>query len=580
MKSIFTNIYLFVSVGQTLRLAQVEAASALRTDHYGPWDNKFVESLLVCVVNSLSPYIPRSLLSIHDSAAVLRFNPRFIGFLDRMMNSLREDFNELGLCASDGTRSNRFPDVFTHPITVSEFQGIVSGYKIALSSCPRIPLAASREGIDKIKTMAVVHYVIRGDDKEMYSLFTEEEKLLVDSVMRLLTDIIKSGSLEEPPATGGSSADKPHQYLPGNVELYNFAFGIIGTLITWEDRELIDLYRSVVDCLLIVDVENPSSRWSIYRSLMFVNEQLLLDRNIGVSKDNTPEDIRSRIQTYKRILSRLNQRDHPFVLSFEQLEMIDLYKAFIGSKKYRDSTDFVYSKFLKHTLLLNGILFSLEFESPNSLIVNIVLSVLAKVVEHFPFLDEHDFEVAKGIFGTINTMRSGHDVVDTEWFERVEDGMIRQLDHLTWKTPAEIGYKHLTTEYCSRLKGKTAQWDCETMVEILQGQMGASEFYSVLVRRGIWMPLQKVNKIILHMIQSGDAGTETMVTFLYLVWNDIETKLGNGSPMMDEKRLLEKMMTFKEEIAAQSIEEIEQKLDGYPTGDAFKEYLLEEIGKA
>ena len=578
MKSIFSIIYLWVSLSQMFRFG--EAAASLFPDHgkgvvcYR--DKEFVEKLQRTDYPEFSS-IKGSLLNLQTLAESMSNDRRMCSILGHIMDSLGDDY--YALVAKRDSKFEplfrNFDSLFSHPLTIDEYEGIVSGYKIALSGYARSPVAASPKGIGKLKTMSVVHYVIRGDDTQLYGLLSEEERHLVDSVMQLLTAIIESGSRKEPPATADSTLGQPHKYLPGKHQWYDFFFGIIGNLITWEDAELIQLYLAVVESLLTIDVNNPSSRYSIYRSLMFVNDQIFLDRTIGLPTGD-PGDILARIKTYKRILSRLIQRDPPFVLSFEQLEMIDIYDALVGSVEFMESTDFVKRDSLRRNLLLNGVLFALEFDSPKSVIVSIVASVFHKLVKDFPDLKMADQQVARDFGVVINSMRT----MELDYAERAEWGeeqMKVGLNQMTWKTPAEIGY--FNEEYCLRLKKIDDQLDCENMVVLLKWQAERPEFKGVLVKQGVWFPLQKLNKIILHKIQFGGTGTETMMSLLDFVWGYIEKKLdenGDRANLREERNVLENIVGFSEELAAQSFKDIlDTKLEdfAYPSNDALKEYL-------
>ena len=508
-------------------------------------DKKFGEALMALAAKSPTSSVYDKLLYIQSHTLYFSDQAEICRVLAGRMNSLRDDFYSL----FDKRSVER-----TGRLTMEQYEGLVSGYLVASSGHIRGPNSGSLKGMGKLKTMSVVDYVVTGDEAEMSRLLSGGEIRLVETLLRFFTGFLESqslgggGSREEAPTTptfrslrSGASAASPHRYLPGNDQWYELLFGVISNLITWEDAELIDLYRSVVETLLSVDFDDPSSRSSIYRSLMFVNQQLYLDRTIGLAS-NDPNDTVGRIRTYKRILSRLipEEDGQPFVFSFEQLELIALYESFVKSAEYASSTDFVYKDSLKRSLLLNGVLFSLEFDSARSLIVNIVGSVLKDLVAVFPSQETLVSGVFIRIMREVNLMRTR----ESEDIERVENDMLRILGGMPWTTPADIGYVNLNAEFCAGLDSHRFTASCETMRSLLERQMEADEYGRILKAQQLMLPLQKVNKSILYRIRNSDRGTEDMINALESVWGEITEKLegSEAADLSDEKWFLERLL--------------------------------------
>ena len=487
---------------------------------------------------------------------------------------VKAEFAELYTSSGHGTK---FRLATTQGPTKEEFKAKLAGYMTAMSAHINGPYPSSKRGLGKLKTMTVVDYAILGDDVGMSSLMTPREIHLVDSMLMFFDLMLEDGSSSSGRSGAGSRMSPPPtpyegkgassvrlttpvapRYKPGRDGWYDLLFGVVGNLLTWEDEELIILYDDVLE-LLMRDVEaiNPNSRSSIYRSLMFVNEQLYLDRTIGLATNEASETI-DRINTYKRILRRLLNNRNPFVFSFEQIELIDLYEGFLDSSKYTLSNDFASKDSIKRNILLYGVLFGLEFDAPNNILANLVVTIWQKVVNVFPTsrsvtnalgVDEALFTLVCHCVDIIRRLRRHPETS----MAGLEAELLGYMGPSHWNTPVDVAVKYLTEEYCLGLYDRQSQTNCQQMILILKRQLLSDMKWITpikmieLNKEGIVIPLVKVDKIVLDKVSKSVPGTEDLLTALDVLITNIETKLRNPAPL----NLSEEIM-FLETLLASS----------------------------
>ena len=551
-----------ISALLSLRM-EVVIGSTVRVSHDVPCyqDEDFVRALWE--ESSVS-----GLASVHDKMLEVIYGARFLSEdplvctrLGAFMRSIKDDYLAIRHAPRSAT-SLRLISAGDSP-TPEQFSARLAGYLVALSGHPRGPFLASRKGLGKIRTMSVVDYAVLGDSRHMTTLLSEREQSLVNTMLafygRILEEASSSstqkgtGSRLSPPPTPSfeGRASDPHspeptpRYLPGHDEWYDLLFGVVSNLLTWGDEELVNLYESVLQLLMTEGILSPNCRSSIYHSLMYVNRQLYLDRGIGLPTIDA-SDVVPRIKTYKRILMRFVNLEDQFVLSFEQIEMVDLYEEFTKSLKFASSRNFAYKDRIERDMLNFGILFSLEFDAPNNLLSNIVGSVFRRIVDKFPTEDERLnillFEVAKIIRG----MRE-----NPKWnMEAVEDDMLRLYGRAAWITPVDLGTKYLSNEYCLGFSDRESQNNCEQMIALLDKQMiGHHEWIGrshivTLEKQNIIIPLLRLNKVILDRVVKGVRGTEVYLTTLESLLAGIESKLAYQRPidLSHERELIDTLL--------------------------------------
>jgi len=565
--ALLVSSYVVVS-GSSARMSGGSNHLSVRTCYK---DDEFVEALI-----ERAP-IPAP-LSVCDRMAEIHYHVKFISEdmafcsqIAEIMLSLKREFIAIyhRVESSGRMRLIGTPDVPTH----EQFWTKLLGYTVALSGHPRGPASTSRKGVGKLKTMAVVDYAVMGDEKNMMARLTPAERSLIDTVLAFYGSLLKdeSSSLHQyharvsPPPTPSfdtkgtrsmpSSSGVP-EFLPGHDGWYELVFGVVSNLLTWENEELVRLYKSVLLLLMSEDAPiSPNSRSSIYRSLMYINRQLFLDRCVGIAPNDVVSTI-VRIGTYKRILSRLVNVDNPFVFSFEQLEMIDLYEGFTNSAEYESSRDFAYKDSLERGLLLYGILFSLEFDEPSNLISNVVVSAFKRIVDSFPIENEGLHTLLSGMVGKIRELRENPrpDV------ESAETHLLAVYGTGSWITPVDLGAKYLNIDYCERFREGEAKNNCEQMIPLIERQMiGNHEWMDAsmivaLEQQQVILPLLRLDKIILNRVVQAADGTEAFITALEAILAGIQHKLVNQRPidLTDEKRLIERLLESTESVTTES----------------------------
>lgn len=516
--------------------------------------------------------------SVYDRMLDLHYHTRFISDdhlvctqIAAIMRSVKSDYLAL-YRTPQNPRSLRLISAGDVP-TAEQFSARIDGFLVALSGPSRGPALSSKKGMGRLKTMAVVDYAVMGDGRDMSRILSVREVSLVNTMLAFYGSLLeksssthdkKAGSRLSPPPTPsfeGRTVPSPSpalpvpQYLPGHEEWYELLFGVVSNLLTWEDQELVELYESVLKLLMMDDFLNHNSRSSIYRSLMYINRQLYLDRTIGIpSRDAS--DIIPRIGTYKRILSRFLDFENQFVLSFEQIQMVDLYEDFTKSLSFASSRDFAYKDSLERSMLLNGILFSLEFDAPTNLMTNIVGSIFKRIVDKFPAQDERLSTVLIDLTRIISGMRE-----NPKWsIASVEADMLRVYGASSWITPVDLGSKYLRDEYCAGFSDRQLQNNCEQMILLLDRQMIGHHAWigesliAALEKQNVMIPLLKLNKVILNRVVKGVPETETLVTALESLIDSLEHKLANQRPLdlQAEREFIEKLLKSTNPVVSES----------------------------